>query len=172
MTENNIEDVEELQHNPVDVSEYKIESYSVAIPVVDVPESQGLENDVKTDYENARKTYYELVEKGKDALDNLLQVAASSEHPRAYEVAAQLIKTISDSNDKIVFLQEQMRKIQEQEQRIEQNERTLNGEETTGTTVNNNAIFVGSMKDFQQMVKKMKSGELTKESVKKKKKET
>ena len=145
---------EEIEHEPVDMSQYHLDTYTPKLPA-EVPESEGIDDDVVVDYQNARKTYYELVEKGKDALDNLLQIAASSEHPRAYEVAAQLIKTISESNDKIVGLQEQMRKIAEQDIKIEGVKEGISG--PNGSTVNNNAIFVGNMKDFQMMVKDMRN---------------
>lgn len=160
MEDINVDEITVEQYDPVDITEYKIDSYQPSLPEVDTPESKGVQEDTETDYKNARKTYYELIERGKDALEGILQVASSAESPRAYEVAAQLIKTISESNDKIVLLQEQMRKIQEQEQKIERNERLLNGEESGAKNVTNNAIFVGSMNEFQQMLKKMKSGEL------------
>ena len=47
---------------------------------------------VKSDYEYSRETYYELLEKGKDALDTMVEVARESEHPRAYEVLSGMIK--------------------------------------------------------------------------------
>jgi hypothetical protein len=61
-------------------------------------------DNVKNDYEYSRQTYYDLVEKGKDALDMMIEVARESEHPRAYEVLAGLIKNTSDVNDKLMDL--------------------------------------------------------------------
>ncbi len=61
-------------------------------------------DNLKNDYEYSRQTYYELVEKGKDALESMIEVARESEHPRAYEVLAGLIKNTSDVNDKLMDL--------------------------------------------------------------------
>ena len=56
-------------------------------------------DNVSSDYDYSRETYYELIEKGKDALENMIEVARESEHPRAYEVLSGMIKrTIKDAN--------------------------------------------------------------------------
>ena len=59
---------------------------------------------VKSDYEYSRDTYYELLEKGKDSLETMMQVARESEHPRAFEVLSNMIKNLSDVNDKLMDL--------------------------------------------------------------------
>ena len=56
------------------------------------------------DYDYSRETYYELIERGKDALENMIEVARESEHPRAYEVLSGMIKNISDVNDRLMIL--------------------------------------------------------------------
>ena len=66
-------------------------------------------DNVRNDYEYSRQTYYDLVEKGKDALDMMIEVARESEHPRAYEVLAGLIKNTSDVNDKLMDLNKKQR---------------------------------------------------------------
>lgn len=145
-------DKQDYEHNPMDISEFletSNENEENLPSTVETRESEGLDKDVQTDYEEARKTYYELIQKGQDALDSLLEIAASSEHPRAFEVAAQMIKTISETNDRIVDLQHQMRKIQDLD--IEKQD-----QQNGGATVNNNTVFVGSMNEFQQFLKKMK----------------
>ena len=65
----------------------------------DVPE--GTEEDIKY----ARENLYHLAERGRDALEDLLELANQSQHPRAYEVVGQLIKTLTDTNDRIVAIQ-------------------------------------------------------------------
>ena len=73
-----------------------------------VPESdQTTENDVKY----ARENLYHLAEKGKDALEELMELAAQSQHPRAYEVVGQLIKTLTDTNERIVDIQQKAKNI-------------------------------------------------------------
>ena len=58
------------------------------------------DKNVQNDYEYSRATYYELIEKGRESLDMMIEVARESEHPRAYEVLSGLIKNISEVNDK------------------------------------------------------------------------
>lgn len=150
------DDKNEYEFDPIDITEFtEIESDTTeekSLTVSEnIPETQGKDVDTQVDYENTRKTYYDLVEKGQRALDNLLDVAASSEHPRAYEVAAQMIKTITDTNDRIVELQLQMEKIVKQRKENE----VETEEAKNAKTVNNNVIFAGTMKEFQEMYKKM-----------------
>ena len=65
----------------------------------------NLQNDIKDDYNFARDNLYDVIEKGNEALEDLIQVAKASEHPRAYEVVAQLIKTLNDSNQNLMDVQ-------------------------------------------------------------------
>ena len=75
---------------------------------VEVVESdQTTENDI----EYARENLYHLAEKGKDALEELMEVATQSQHPRAYEVVGQLIKTLTDTNERIVDIQQKAKNI-------------------------------------------------------------
>lgn len=154
----------DYEHDPIDLDEVTdIETYKQSINTpanvesqppaaeTDDEESSSPDKDINEDYENTRDTYYELVVKGQDALDNLLQVASESESARAYEVVATMIKTLSETNEKIMDLHKKAREIKKQDQEL--NEGGANGK-----TVNNNAIFVGNMKDFQMMVKDMRSG--------------
>ena len=60
--------------------------------------------DVDNDYKYSRDTYYELVEKGKQSLELMIEVARESEHPRAFEVLSGMIKNISDVNDRLMDL--------------------------------------------------------------------
>ena len=67
--------------------------------------------DVKQDYETTRAQLHNLVMKGQEAVDGILDVARASDHPRAYEVAGQLIKNVADTADKLIDLQKKMKEL-------------------------------------------------------------
>ena len=98
--------------------------------------------DVKQDYEVSRAQLHNLVMKGQEAVDGILDVARASDHPRAYEVAGQLIKNVGDVADKLIDLQKKMKELDADETKI-----------TNNTT---NALFVGSTAELQKMLKQQK----------------
>ena len=96
-------------------------------------------DEVNKDYEYTRGNLYSLIEKDQEAVDGILELAQESESPRAYEVAGQLIKSVSDATDKLIDLQKKMKDL---------------GEDKSGPThVTNNALFVGSTAELQKMLK-------------------
>ena len=95
--------------------------------------------DIKQDYEMSRANLHNLVMKGQEALDGIMDVAQSSDHPRAYEVAALMIKNVADTTDKLIDLQRKMK--------------DLDAEDKKGPTNVTNAMFVGSTADLQKMLK-------------------
>ncbi len=95
--------------------------------------------DIQQDYEMSRANLHNLVMKGQEAVDGILDVARASDHPRAYEVAGQLIKHVADTTDKLIDLQGKMKE--------------LDKEEKKGPTNVTNAMFVGSTADLQKMLK-------------------
>ena len=95
--------------------------------------------DVQQDYETSRAQLHSLVMKGQEAVDGILDVARASDHPRAYEVAGQLIKHVADTTDKLIDLQTKMKE--------------LDKEDKKGPTSVTNAMFVGSTSDLQKMLK-------------------
>ena len=95
--------------------------------------------DIQQDYETSRAQLHSLVMKGQEAVDGILDVARASDHPRAYEVAGQLIKHVADTTDKLIDLQGKMKE--------------LDKEEKKGPTNVTNAMFVGSTADLQKMLK-------------------
>ncbi len=99
--------------------------------------------DIERDYKYARGELYELIQKGQVAIEELLDVAKSSNHPRAYEVAFQGIKNVADITDKLSDLQKKMK--------------DLGQEEKKGPTTVNNTMFVGSTADLAKMLKKAKN---------------
>ena len=98
--------------------------------------------DVQQDYEISRAQLHNLVMKGQEAVDGILDVARASDHPRAYEVAGQLIKSVGDVADKLIDLQGKMKDLDKEDKR--------------GPTNVTNAMFVGSTSDLQKMLKKQK----------------
>ena len=95
-------------------------------------------DDVGKDYEYARANLYQLVDKGQEAINGALDLAMSSDHPRAYEVAGQLIKHVGDVADKLMALQKDKKNVKE---------------ESAKKVVTNNSLFVGSTADLQKMLK-------------------
>jgi hypothetical protein len=123
-----------LEMNPLVVEEQKEEE----LPVVVEEKS-----DAEQDFELARKNLQELAKKGNKALDELIMLAKNSEHPRAYEVVATLIKTLADTNKDL--LETRKRKID-----IDKARGVLPNGDTK--TVNNN-LFVGSTAELQKFLK-------------------
>lgn len=119
-------------------------------PVEIVPEKNAIEKriehyknskeDIRKDYEYTRGNLYSIIEKGQEAINGILELAQESEMPRAYEVAGQLIKSVSDATDKLMDLQKKLKDVNKEE-------------ELKGPTTVNNALFVGSTADLQKMLK-------------------
>ena len=96
------------------------------------------QDQVQDDYEYARGNLYQLVDKGQEAVNGALDLAMSSDHPRAYEVAGQLIKHVGDVADKLMALKKDKKAVKE---------------ESAKKVVTNNSLFVGSTADLQKMLK-------------------
>ena len=95
-------------------------------------------DNVSNDYNYSRQTYYDLIEKGKESLDLMIEVARESEHPRAFEVLSGMIKNVSDVNDKLMDLNKKNKDISAEE--IKKIEKTTNN------------LFVGSTAELQRML--------------------
>jgi hypothetical protein len=91
------------------------------------------------DYEYSRETYYDLIEKGRESLELMIEVARESEHPRAFEVLAGMIKGIADVNDKLMDLNKKQKEL-------------LKDDRPADATTTNNNLFVGSTTDLQRML--------------------
>lgn len=96
--------------------------------------------ETEKDYAYARDNFYNIIETGTEALQQMLDVARASEHPRAYEVVSTLMKTLVDANKDLVSMGEKQKKDDVPESK----------------TVTNNNLFVGSTAELQQMIKNMK----------------
>lgn len=110
---------------------------------------EDLDKDLKNDYEKTRETLDELIEKGKHALDDILSIARESERGRDFEVAATMMKTVVDANEKVMDLHKKIREISNYKQQSENN-----------TTIKN-AVFVGSTTELAKMVKDLKEKDIT-----------
>ncbi len=98
------------------------------------------EKNVDNDYKYSRDTYYELVEKGKQSLELMIEVARESEHPRAFEVLSGMIKNISDVNDRLMDLNKKKKDLDKKEEI-----------KNIANTTNN--LFVGSTTELQKLLK-------------------
>ena len=97
--------------------------------------------DIQKDYEYTRGNLYSIIEKGQEAINGILELAQETEQPRAYEVAGQLIKSVSDATDKLMELQKKLKDVEEDTAQ-------------KGPTNVTNALFVGSTAELQKMIKK------------------
>jgi len=95
--------------------------------------------DVDSDYKYSRENLYNLVERGQDAIDGILDLAREGEHPRAYEVAGQLIKNVGEVTEKLLQLQEKMKKLKDVPDKAPKNV--------------TNALFVGSTTELNKLLK-------------------
>ena len=96
-------------------------------------------NDVDNDYKYSRENYYNLIERGQEAIEGILDVAREGQHPRAYEVAGALIKNVADTVDKLQDLQKKLKDLKELPK--------------SANPQIKNALFVGSTAELQKMLK-------------------
>ena len=129
--EKNMEDIFELPE--------KIEQTKELKPVDNSDET------VDNDFKYARENLYNIIERGSDALNTLVDVANQSQHPRAFEVVSQLVKTLSDTNKDLLELQ---RKI-----------KVINKDIQEGPKTVNNSLYVGNTADLQKFINKRKDSE-------------
>ena len=100
---------------------------------------EGRDIQIKNDYNHARNTLHNLIRNGEDSISSIISLAKESEHPRAFEVVSQLLKTTGDLTKELVVLQKNMDK--------------LDIKDSTRENVVNNNVFVGNTKDFLKMMK-------------------
>ena len=106
-----------------------------------VPRKENKESpDVDNDYKYSRENYYNLIERGQEAIEGILDVAREGQHPRAYEVAGALIKNVADTVDKLQDLQKKLKDLKDLPK--------------TASPQIKNALFIGSTAELQKMLKK------------------
>ena len=113
-----------------------------------VPRPNDSYEDADADYKYSRENFYSLVERGQDAIDGILEVAKEGEHPRAYEVVGQLIKNVAEVTEKLADLHEKMKKLKE-----------VPDHAPKSVT---NALFIGSTKELQNLLKDKSNGSTNK----------
>lgn len=115
------------------------------IDVTDIPDD--LEQ--RDDYAYARENIMDIIEKGKDALDDIIAIGKSTEHARSYEVVSTLINTLIVANEKLLDVKKKQKEL---EKKTSENDKDSN----TNIT-NNNAVFVGSTAELQKIMKQLSS---------------
>jgi hypothetical protein len=121
-------------------TEVEVDSVEVKEPVGIQKPDKLTKDDITRDYEYTRGNLYSIIEKGQEAIDGILELAQESDMPRAYEVAGQLIKSVSDATDKLMDLQKKLKDVNEEQQ-------------SKGPNTVNNALFVGSTAELAKLIK-------------------
>ena len=102
--------------------------------------------DIDNDYTHSRDNYYNLIDKGNQAIDGIWDIAKEGQHPRAYEVAGQLIGQVAQTVDKLQDLQKKLKDLKELPK--------------SANTQIKNALFVGSTNELQKMLNRKKEDEI------------
>ena len=118
-----------------DIMESEVKEVDV---IVDNPKTD--KNDIQRDYEYSRANMYSIIEKGQEAINNVLELAQETESARAYEVVGQLIKNVSDATEKLIDLQKKLRDIEDPKK-------------SNSPTNVTNALFVGSTAELSKLLK-------------------
>ena len=131
-----MKDADDILNEVLGVSEPTPKEVVVSEPVSRPPNDL---DDVDADYKYQRDNFYNLIEKGQNAIEGILNVAKESDHPRGYEVAGNLIKQVAEVTEKLGDLQEKMKKLKEVPNSAPKNV--------------TNALFVVSTAELQKMLK-------------------
>ncbi len=129
-----INDIDENLDNILEIAE-KLPKVTKGVSPRVMPEINGMEED--TDFRYTRENLYNLLERGQDAVEELLEIAKQSEHPRAFEVVGQLIGKLTETNKELMGLHKTKKDLSTEK----------------GPTNVTNALFVGSTSDLQKMLK-------------------
>ena len=116
------------------IAENAVTTTQPTVPAIPRPQTTDEDED---DFKYSRENLYHIIERGQDALEGVLKVAQETDHPRAYEVAGQLLKTNADNAEKLVNLQTTKKKVREE----------------SGPKNVTNALFVGSTTELQKLIK-------------------
>ena len=132
---NNLDDAFNITPTEVEVDQTEVKE-----PVGIQTPARLTKNAIEKDYEYTRGNLYSIIEKGQEAINGILELAQDSEMPRAYEVAGQLIKSVSDATDKLMDLQKKVKDVNEDSPQ-------------KGPNTVNNALFVGSTAELAKLLK-------------------
>ena len=126
--ENNFEDIFNLPDSPPLVKD------------VELVKPDTTKDDIESDYKYARENLYNAIERGSDALEELVELAKQSQSPRAFEIVGQMIKTLTDSNKDLLEIQKKVKDLKREEK-------------SKGPNNVTNALFVGNTAELQKMLK-------------------
>ena len=139
--ENNLDELFDLPSDSTSIVQAKEESKPP------MPTRQRLETDhsrdIDSDYNYARENLYEIIENGSNALNDLVEIAKASEHPRAFEVVSTLMKTLTEANKDLLEIQTKVKKLKQEDPNV-----------TKEGSVTNNALFIGSTAELQALLNK------------------
>ena len=121
-------------------TEISVDESEVVVGVDREKPDRLTQDDITKDYEYTRGNLYSIIEKGQEAINGILELAQESEMPRAYEVAGQLIKSVSDATDKLMDLQKKLKDVEEETKQ-------------KGPSTVNNALYVRSTADLAKIIK-------------------
>ena len=144
--EDNLNDILGIEKDTVTTDDFKAPSVRV---------EDKNKDDIDNDYVNSRENYYDLIEKGQKAIDGILDIAKEGQHPRAYEVAGQLIGQVAQVTDKLQDLQKKLKDLKEVPK-------------SAGANIKN-ALFVGSTAELQKMLRSDMRGDHVNEDTNSKK---
>jgi hypothetical protein len=133
----NIEPTEERKTTPEVVDADIVRPEPVKVDLSKFPDRKKM--DQRKDYGEVRENLKDVIDNSKVAIDGILKVASESDSPRAYEVVSQLLKTATEANKELLDVHKQMKDLEKDE---------------TKKQVTNNAFFVGSTKELQDMIAK------------------
>lgn len=139
---------EQNMNNIFDV-EIESDNLPAVIESKEIIQHETLDVDLQKDYAIARENFHEMIEKGKDAFDDILAIARSDEKGRDFEVAAGLFKNVLDANQQLIDLHKRIREITNYKQTQSSDKTTIN-----------NALFVGSTTELSKMLKELNEKEI------------
>lgn len=126
--ENNFEQIFNLPDSPPLVKD------------IEVLKPDTKNDDIESDYKYARENLYNAIERGSDALEELVELAKQSQSPRAFEIVGQMIKTLTDANKDLLEVQKKVKDLKKEEQ-------------SKGPNSVTNALFVGNTAELQKLLK-------------------
>lgn len=117
------------------------------LPTVQTDNERALSKEAQEDYELSRNTYRDLISQSNDALEAMVELAQESEHPRAFEVLSNMVRTIADVTDKLMDLQKSKQEVVAAEHgKVKQNTPS----DSEGGTTNNTIVFAGTTEELQR----------------------
>ena len=120
---------------PVEEEKKPLVATTIKSPTDDI----DLKTDLVDAYEQSKSNLQDLIDNGKDAMEELRQIASAGQHPRAFEVYATLLKNMVEANDRLLKMQKEMRE--------------MDGKKREADTKINNALFVGSTAELSKFLK-------------------